>query len=316
MRSAVLVLGIVLAGVAAAQETDYSKVQVKSAPLAGNVYLLLGAGGNITALTGPDGVLIVDAEFAPLADKIRAALKGLGAEKPVRFVIDTHYHVDHSEGNLPFAQGGAIVIAADSVRTHLANGATVGNGGSIKRDYPASDPGALPIITYDHTLSLHLDGEDIQAYHYPNAHTDGDTVVSFAHAKVIAMGDIYVRYGFPFIDNLNGGTVQGMIAACDAVLAAAPPDAIIVPGHGERATVSDLREFVQMLKDTSAAVARALKAGKTLAQMKEEKVLGAWSERYAPPGTFVDANAFTESLYNSLVRPHAPHGGLPHRPGT
>jgi cyclase len=310
MRQRLLCAAIVLAAATAApaQEQDFSKVEIRTAQLAPNLYLLQGAGGNMTASVGADGVLLVDDEFAPLADKIRAALKGLGAEKPVRYVINTHYHFDHTGGNLPFAQAGATVIAQDNVRTRLITGGTAGNGGSVAREIKPSEPGALPQVTFDHMLTVHVNGEDARAVHYPKAHTDGDTVVFFPGASVVAMGDIYVRYGFPFIDINAGGSVQGMIAACEEVLKSVPANAKIVPGHGELSNVDELRTYTQMLKDTAAAVAGALKAGKTLAQMKSERVLGPWSERYSPPKAFIDTDAFTETLYNSLALRKPRHG--------
>jgi len=271
-------------------------------------------------------VLLVDDEYAPLADKIRAALRGLDATRPggsqpgndargdhlVRYVINTHYHFDHTGANASFAQDGATVIAQDNLRARLLTGGTAGNGGSISREMAAVEPAALPQVTFDHELTVHVNGDDVHAVHYPNAHTDGDSIVFFPRTGAVAMGDIYVRYGFPFIDIHSGGSVQGMIAACEDVLARVPADARVVPGHGEVAGVADLREYLQMLKDTSAAVAGALKAGKTLAQMRQERILGPWSGRYSPPKAFVDTDAFTETLYNSLRVAHvARHGGRP-----
>ena len=313
-RRACLVILLAAATVAGAQEQDFSKVEIKTTQLGSNLYLLQGAGCNITASVGADGVLLVDDQFAPLADKIRAALKGLGADKPVRYVINTHYHFDHNGGNVPFAQGGATLIAQDNLRARLVSGGTAGNGGSIAHEMKPVEPGALPQVTFDHVLTVHLNGEDVRAVHYPNAHTDGDSIVYFAQANAVAMGDIYVRYGFPFIDINGGGTVQGMIAACEDVLRLARPDAKIVPGHGELSNVEELRTYLKMLQDTSAAVARALKAGETLAQMKQERILGAWSERYSPPKAFVDTDAFTETLYNSLRTTRTARHGGPRRP--
>ena len=303
---------LVLGCVARAQEQDFSKVEIKTTQLADGLYLLQGAGGNMTAAVGADGVLLVDDEFAPLAEKIRAALKGLGGgDRPLRYVIDTHYHYDHTGGNKPFAEAGATVIAADQLRARLMSGGTAGNGGSISREMKPVEPGALPQITFDHALTVHMNGEDIRAVHYANAHTDGDSIVYFPKSHVVAMGDIYVRYGFPFIDINGGGTVQGMMTACSDVLRTAPADSKIVPGHGELAGVDDLRTYLKMLQDTSAAVDAAIKAGKSLAQIRQEHILGAWSERYSPPKAFVDTDAFTETLYNSLNRRVPRHGGRP-----
>jgi cyclase len=323
-------LGILLASasLAAAEEQDFSKVEIHTTHLAGGLYVLQGAGGNMTASVGADGVLLVDDEYAALADRIRAALRGLGhgaaggssgdqaggsahRDQALRYVINTHYHFDHTGANAAFAQEGATLIAHDNVRARLLTGGTAGNGGSITREVPALEHAALPQVTFDHELTVHVNGDDARAVHYPNAHTDGDTIVFFPGTAAVAMGDIYVRYGFPFIDINSGGSVQGMIAACEDVLRRVPAAARVVPGHGEVAGVADLREYVQMLKDTSAAVADALKAGKTLTQMKQERILGRWSERYSPPNAFVDTDAFTETLYNSLRGHIARHGSRP-----
>ena len=320
-------LGILLAatGLAAAQQQDFSKVEIRTTTLTDGLYVLQGSGGNMTASVGAEGVLLVDDEFAEIAEKIRTALHGLGsnnssgstpgrsaaADRPLRYVINTHYHFDHTGANASFAQGGAIVIAQDNLRARLMSGGTAGNGGSISREIPPAEAAALPQVTFDQQLTVHINGATVRVVHYPNAHTDGDSIVFFTEAHAVAMGDIYVRYGFPFIDLNGGGSVEGMIAACEDVLAHAPADARIIPGHGEIAGVAGLREYLQMLKDTSAAVAGALKSGKTLAQMKREGVLKAWSERYSPPEAFVDTDAFTETLYNSLRGHVARHGSRP-----
>lgn len=291
---------LALAPAAPAQEEDYSKVQIKSAALAPNLYVLEGAGGNIAAAVGAEGVLLVDDEFAGVADKIRAALRSLGAEQPVRFVVNTHYHSDHTDGNLAFAQGGAVVIAHENLRTRLERGGIAGNGGSISKEFKPSAAGALPTVTYASELTVHLNGMPVRVHHYARAHTDGDSVVFFPGPNVVHMGDIYVRYGFPFIDVIGGGNVRGMIAACADVLRTMPPGTRVIPGHGAVASLDDLREYLQMLEDTTAVVQKALKAGRTLEQMKKDKILGAWSARYSPARGFVDSDAFIDSLYNSL----------------
>jgi cyclase len=303
---AVLCALFIVAPTALAQEQDFSKVEIKVTKIAGNVFMVQGAGGNIAASVGDDGVVLVDDEFAPLATRIGAALKGLGiTDKPVRFIINTHYHYDHTGGNLPFAADGSTIIAHDNVRARLVTAGKSGNGGSVHADSKPADKGALPVITFDHDVSVHLNGEDIRALHFPAGHTDGDVIIFFPKANVVHMGDDYVRYGFPFIDIDAGGSVQGMIKACEDAVAMLPPDVKVVPGHGELSNVSEVREFVNMLKETSAAVAKALRAGKTLEQMKTDGVLAAWAPKYS--GEFIKTDAFIETLYNSLThREHTP----------
>ena len=285
---------------ASAQDQDFSKVQIKVTRVSGNIYMLEGSGGNIAASVGDDGIVIVDDQYAPLADKIAAALKNIGVtDKPVRFVINTHYHGDHTGGNAPFANQGATVIAQDNVRKRLETGGKAGNGGSISMDVKPAEKGALPIITFDHDVTVHLNGEDIRALHFPAGHTDGDSIIFFPKANVVHMGDDYVRYGFPFIDVSSGGSVQGMIEACEKVIPMLPPDVKVIPGHGQLSNLDEVREYIQMLKGTTAAVEAALKKGSTLDQMKKDKVLAAWDKKYA--SKFVTQDVFIETLYNSLT---------------
>jgi cyclase len=282
-----------------AQNQDFSKVEIKVTKVSGNIYMLEGEGGNIAASVGEDGIVIVDDQFAPLADKIQAALNNLKiTDKPVRFVINTHYHGDHTGGNEPFAHGGSTVIAQDNVRKRLETAGTSGNGSGLKFDYKAAPKGALPVITFDHDVTVHLNGEDIRALHFPAGHTDGDAIVFFPKANVVHMGDDFVRYGFPFVDVTNGGTVQGMAAACEKVAAMLPADVKVIPGHGELSNLDDVRAFAKMLRDTTAVIQKALDQHKTLDQMKSEKILDAW-QKY---GTgFINTDAYIETVYNSLT---------------
>jgi cyclase len=284
-----------------AQDQDLSKTEIKVTKVAGNIYMLQGAdAGNMAASVGEDGIVLVDDEYAPLAEKIAAALKGLGiTDKPVRFVINTHYHYDHTGGNGPFAAAGSTLIAHDNVRARLLTGGTAGNGGSMHFEERQRTKEELPVITFDHDLSVHLNGEDIRALHFPAGHTDGDAIIFFPKANVVHMGDDYVRYGFPFIDVQAGGSVQGMIRACEQTIAQLPLDVKVIPGHGEISNADEVREYVKMLKGTTAAVQRALTAHKTLEQMKQGKILAAWSATYS--GDFIDTNAFIETLYYSLT---------------
>ena len=297
----VLMIGIaVRPGCAAgAQQPDFSKVEIKATKVSGNIYMLEGEGGNIAASVGDDGIVIVDDQFAPLADKIQAALKNLKiTDKPVRFVINTHYHGDHTGGNAPFANSGSTLIAQDNVRKRLESGGVAGNGGSLKMENKPAPKAALPVITFDHDVTVHLNGEDIRALHFPAGHTDGDAVIFFPKNNVVHMGDDFVRYGFPFIDVTSGGSVQGMIAAMEKVSAELPADVKVIPGHGQVSNLDDVRAYVKMLKETSAAVEKAIDAHKTLDQMKQEKILEPWAKW---SGQFIDSDQFIETLYNSLT---------------
>jgi len=295
----ILSTALVVCGGLRAQEKDFSKVEIKVTKVSGNIYMLEGEGGNIAASVGEDGIVIVDDQYAPLADKIQAALKNLKiTDKPVRFVINTHYHGDHTGGNEPFANTGSTVIAQDNVRKRLETGGTAGNGGSIKMEAKPAPKGALPVITFEHDVTVHLNGEDIRALHFPAGHTDGDAIIFFPKNNVVHMGDDFVRYGFPFIDVSSGGSVQGMIAAMEKVSAQLPPDVKVIPGHGALSNLDDVRVFVKMLKETSAAVQKAIDEHKTLDQMKQEKILAPWAKW---SGGFLDADKFIETLYNSLT---------------
>jgi glyoxylase-like metal-dependent hydrolase (beta-lactamase superfamily II) len=283
----------VLAAIAFAQDEDFSKVQIKVTKVAGNVYMLEGAGGNIAASVGDDGIVIVDDQYAPLADKIQVALKGI-TDKPVRFVINTHYHPDHVGGNAYF-QKQAPIIAQDYVRKRLENGGTGGNGGSMTREMKPVSQDALPIITFDHDVTVHLNGDDIRALHFPSGHTDGDSIIFFPKANVVHMGDDFVRYGFPFIDLNGGGSVAGMIAAMEEVIPKLPADVKVIPGHGAISNLDDVRAYVKMLKDTRAAVQDGIAKGRSLDQLKKDKVLDPWKQ-YA--NDFVTADIFIETIYN------------------
>jgi cyclase len=288
-------------------QTDFSKVEIKVQKVSGTVYMLEGAGGNIGASVGDDGIVVVDDEFLPLAEKIEAALKGI-ADKPVKFVLNTHWHGDHTGGNPHFGEK-APIIAQENVRKRLATGGKTRFGTT-----PPAPKGALPVITFEDKVSVHLNGEDIRAIHIPAGHTDGDSVIFFPQSNVVHMGDDFFNGGmFPFIDLESGGSVQGMIAGGEKVLSEVPDDVKIIPGHGPLGTKDDLRKFITMLKETSAAVEAGIKQGKTLAQLKQEKVLGKWDSFGQ---SFIKTDMFTEILYDSLTKqaagPKSDHGHLPH----
>jgi len=273
-------------------QQDFSKVQVETQKVAPNIYMLVGAGGNITVSAGSDGLLMVDTEYPPLFDRIEAALKKL-SDKPLRFVIDTHWHLDHASGNENFARAGAVIIAQENVRRILASG-TVRDG--VKYDpFPKDD---LPTVTYHDHATIFWNGEAVQLIHYPNAHSDGDTVVYFANSRVLDTGDNYRTDGFPLVDQDNGGSVKGIIAALDSIMETYPPDTKVIPGHRPSPmTVADIKSFADMLKDCRARVAKGVAAGKTVEQLKQEKVLAGY-EKYSQR---VTSDRFTEVLFRELT---------------
>src|SRR3954447_15259560 len=279
-----------------AQDEDFSKVQIKVSKVSGNIYLLQGAGGNIGASIGEDGIVIVDDQYAPLAEKIRAALKAI-TDKPVRFVINTHYHEDHTGGNANF-QHDAPILAHDNVRKRLEEGGTAGNNGGVTFKAAPQPKEALPIITFDHDLTVHLNGEDIRALHFPSGHTDGDSVIFFPKSNVVHMGDDFVTYGFPFIDLSGGGSVEGMIAALEEIVPKLPADVKVIPGHGPISNLDDVRRYIAMLKDTKAVVERGIKQGKSVEQMKQENVLEPWKKW---SGDFINSEQWLVTLYNDLT---------------
>ena len=299
MILAAAVAAMALGRTASAQQQDFSKVEIKVSRVSGSIYMLEGAGGNIAASVGEDGIVIVDDQFAPLAEKIQRALKDIGVtDKPVRFVINTHYHGDHTGGNEPFNNAGSTIIAHDNVRKRLETGGTAGNGASIKMENKPAAKAALPIITFQHEVTVHLNGEDIRAMHFPSEHTDGDSIIFFPKNNVVHMGDDFVRYGFPFIDVASGGSVQGIIDAMEKTSMQLPADVKVIPGHGALSNMDDVRAYTKMLKETTAVVQKALDGHKTLEQMKQEKILAPW-EKFS--GNFVNTDAFIETLYNSLT---------------
>lgn len=291
-RTAPLALLCLLA-VARAQEPDFSKVEIKVHKVQGSVYMLEGAGGNIGVSVGADGIVIVDDQFAPLAPKIQAALKGI-ADKPVRFVISTHWHGDHVGGNAYFQKQGP-VLAHENVRKRMQAGGSL-LGGQRKVAPAAAD--ALPIVTFNDRASIHLNGEEIRALHLPTGHTDGDAVVFFTGSKVVHMGDDFVTYGFPFVDLESGGSVRGMIAAVRKVMGMVPPETKVIPGHGGISSVGDLAPYVAMLEDSVARVQKAISEGKSVEQMQKDKVLAGY-EKYS--GSFVSTDKFIETVYADLT---------------
>ena len=255
MKTPLLPLLLLAAGPLSAQELTVT-------PVTGGIHMINGHGGNIGVCAGDDGLLLIDAKFARLAEPMRAALAGLGEGDPA-FLLNTHYHPDHTGGNAVFGAVTAI-LAHHNVRARLMAG----------EDPP---PEALPVLTFEEGVSLHFNGEEIEVVHFPAAHTDGDAVVFFTGSDAVHMGDIMFHGLFPFVDIDAGGSVDGVIAAVEAVLARIGPETRVIPGHGVLATPDDLRTYLRMIRQTRAAVEDGMAAGKTLEELQAAGVAEQWS---------------------------------------
>jgi glyoxylase-like metal-dependent hydrolase (beta-lactamase superfamily II) len=277
----------------AAAQDDLSKVEIKATKVNGNVYMLEGAGGNIGVSVGEDGILIVDDQFAPLADKIKAALKTLGEGK-LRFILNTHWHGDHTGGNASFGRE-APIIAHDNVRKRLS---TEQRLEFFKQTIPASPKEALPVITFDQSVSVHFNGEEIRVIHFPHGHTDGDSVIFFTKSNVVHMGDDFFAGRFPFVDLDSGGSVQGLIKNIAEIIPKLPEGAKLIPGHGPISTIDGLKAYHRMLMETTEVVRKGMTGKKTLDQIKKEGLPAEWKSWGEG---FIKTDQWIELVYRSLA---------------
>ena len=267
-------------------------VQVRTSKITGNVYMLQGRGGNIGAITGMDGILIVDDDYKAVSPKLAAALKELGSEKP-RFILNTHWHGDHTEGNEFFGKDSTI-IAHVNVRKRLLDPPVI-----FGMKTPPYSSYALPIVTYTESMALHINGEEVRLVHYPNGHTDGDTVVFFKNANVVHLGDDFFVGRFPFVDVDSGGSVQGLINNIATLIKQIPADAKIIPGHGPLATIEDLKTYHQTLIDTSNLIQAEMKKGKSAEEIRKTGL----PEKYKDWGTgFIKTDMWIEIVYRSYSK--------------
>ena len=287
---------VLVASVSHAQgQTDYSKVEIKTTKLTSNFYTLEGAGGTIGVLAGPDGVFMVDAQFAPLSEKIAAAIRQI-SDRPIKFLVNTHVHGDHTGGNENFGKMGATILARQNLRNRLER-PNPGANGQPGVPMPAA---GLPVVTYDAPITIRMNGEEIRLIPAPVAHTDGDTFVKFVNANVLMTGDFYRSIQYPNIDRANGGSLPGLIAALDAVIANADANTKVVPGHGpvvDRAAVVAHRDVVIAARDKVAAL---VKEGKTLEQVVAAKPLADLDGKVQQAGTTGDR--FVGQLYAELKK--------------
>jgi cyclase len=274
-----------------AQE-DYSKVEIKVEQLAPGVAVLFGAGGNMGVSYGEDGTVLIDDQFAPLTSKIQAAIATLGAQ-PVKFLINTHWHGDHSGGNENFGKAGALIMAHDNARVRMTS-----DQNTLLGPVKASPKAALPVVTYTDGMKLHLNGEEVRVIAMRPAHTDGDSIVFWSKSNVIHMGDLFLhKVSFPFIDTSSGGNVKGVIVAVDKALSHANDQTKIIPGHGTVASKADLAAYRTMLSEILAKVDAGIKAKKTLDQIKAMRPADGYGVN---PKGYVSADIFIETVYKQL----------------
>jgi glyoxylase-like metal-dependent hydrolase (beta-lactamase superfamily II) len=283
-----------ISGFAQERQIDWDKVQVKVQKISANVYLLQGLGGNIGAIVSDDGVALIDCEELQMGPKIEAALKAI-SDKPVKYVLNTHWHGDHTGGNAYFGKT-ATIIAQDNMRKKMA----------AEHDPRITDlPVSLPAITFSDQLTLHMKSGEIHAVHFEHGHTDGDAVVFFPMDNVVLTGDNFTNFNpphFPAIDTDNDGSggPQGAIAVSEYVLAKTPDDVKIVPGHGGLATKAELTKYLAVLRDTTAAVQAGIDQGKNLDQLKQENMLRKWAYL---DSNVIPTNLYIERLYHGLAPP-------------
>jgi len=296
MRRCLVALVLFFAAPAGAQDVDFEQVRIETLPLADGLHMLVGQGGNMVVSTGSDGPALVDDQFAPLAPKIEAAVRVL-QDRPVRFVINTHWHGDHTGGNEPFGKGGALIVAHENVRRRMSTPQFIA---AFQREVPPAPAGALPVVTFDDGVTLHWNGEEIAVEHVDPAHTDGDALVWFRKAGVVHTGDTYVSGAFPFVDVSSGGSLAGILSSAEHVLKEAGPATKIVPGHGALSNVAELSAWREMLVVVRDRVNTALAAGKSLEAYQAERPLADLEDRYARG--FLTAERFLAIIWSDLSR--------------
>jgi|TARA_B100000959_G_scaffold287402_1_gene371768 glyoxylase-like metal-dependent hydrolase (beta-lactamase superfamily II) len=266
-----------------AQDDRFANVTIETVPVSGSISMLIGSGGNIGVSAGNDGILIIDDQYAPLATKIKAALEALGSDTP-KFLLNTHFHGDHTGSNADFG-AASIIVAHENVRSRL-----------VAEDSPAL---ALPVVTFDDNVTLHFNGEDITLIHMPNGHTDTDSVVMFEGSNVVHMGDHFFNGAFPFIDLANGGTVQGYLRNLEKALSWIADDTAVIPGHGPLGDKDALLSFYNVVKDTSIAI----RVKKSQRMSKEEIVAAGLGDEYASWGQgFINEQRWIETVFDSYPR--------------
>jgi cyclase len=289
--SAVLLAGLVCKPVAAQRQAEE---ELTTHPVAKGIHLVMGGGGNVAVCVGDDGVFVIDDKLQPVSKKLRAAISQI-SDAPIRFVLNTHWHGDHTGGNQALASEGAILVAHENVRTRMSEDQF---NVAFKRKTPASPRAAWPIVTFERDITFHLNGFEIEARHVDPAHTDGDAIVFFSGANVIHMGDTYFNGFYPYIDTGTGGAPKGMIAAADLVLERSDGDTKIIPGHGPLSNRRELQAYRDMLDTVRQRIAALVSAGKTRDEVVASKPTADFDARWG--GGFLSPDLFTRIVYEGV----------------
>ena len=275
-----------------AQPSAMEAVQIRVERVAPGVAVIFGRGGNIGLSYGGDGNVLIDDQYAPLTERILAAVREVDPD-PIRFVVNTHWHGDHTGGNENVGRTGAVIVAHENVRERLSVGQML-RGTHV----PPAPAGALPVVTFNDDVTFHLNGDEIRVHHVEHAHTDGDALVYWTRANVLHMGDTYFNGLLPFIDLESGGSVRGFVAAVDEALRIANAQTVIIPGHGPVATRANLQAYHDMLVELAGRVGLEIRAGRSLDEVKALRL----ADRYGRPTDFISPDAFIETLYRDLSR--------------
>jgi len=278
-----------------AQADRFANVVVEATDLGSGLYLLSGAGGNLGLSIGPDGTFLIDDQFAPLNDKIKAAIARL-TDQPVRFVVNTHWHGDHTGGNEKFGEAGAVIVAHDNVRRRMSVDSF---SKAFNDSTPASPHAALPVITFAESVVFHLNGQEINVRHTPPAHTDGDAVIHFRPANVIHVGDLFFNGMYPFVDVESGGSIDGYVTVIDAILPMIDDNTRIIPGHGAIATKAEFKAFRDVLADVSQAVKALVADKKSKDEVIAAKPTAKWDAKWG--NGFMKPDQFVGLVYDSVT---------------
>lgn len=299
MQKKLYIILLILTGFIAANalaQQDFSKVEIKTIPVAKGIYMLMGSGGNLGLSVGDDGAFLIDDQYAPLTDKILKAISEI-TDKPIRFLLNTHWHMDHTGGNENIGKQGAIIVAHDNVRERLAKGQYMK---AFNVNIPPANPKALPVITFTENITFHWNDEILEVLHPKPAHTDGDAVIYFKKANVVHMGDLFFNGIYPFIDAESGGSMKGMIDGVDTVLARIDEKTKVIPGHGPLGNKKDLQAYRDMLLIVFYRMEKLIQQGKSIEEIKATNPTAEFDNKWG--GGFLNPDTWINVVYSVLVR--------------